>query len=243
MSSADLLVLLPSSMLVVLMTAHSTLVRGRDDTVVLMATFWPFIWAREWTLAAPMYEVTSQVAVKGIPLLPMVGWFFTFYVALSLSERMLARYLPSRIGSIATTALLVMGVTAGVAHVVEAAGQEAGWWHVKETAFALTRHGHTRFTPAWVYTITVYLVPFLALRRAFVGRSSWLLPLRCALTLVACPLFWFATMPIYGAGPALVPLVAAVAAAIPPLARLRYLTMDEVGRAPLVLKAGLDASA
>lgn len=183
-----LLLILPSSILLILLFLHSWRYRGRRVTLVFFVTCFIFGIIRGNTIH---YIITSYLKGESLPYLfvqPMVrianaslqeciGWIFALYLSWSTVEWVLARQSGGKkIGLFRLIGLsgILMGC---VAYAVEAVAAGVKWWvwvfPIKNAFFADVPFAGII---AWISVAVDFLLPFLLIRYGVI-RGKWIIPI------------------------------------------------------------------
>ena len=230
--SVNILVLLPAAALCLALVFHSVRKRGVLDTLVFVAAGLPFFWLRElWAMNENMYAFQKgAVTILHVRVVGIVGWFFTSYCSLALAEDIISRICPRRANTVFATTALAAFVTMAIADVMETAGQNMGFWTARQegkVAFPLILHGAQWFTPAWISTVALFLMPYLltcAIFKTAPGLAARRrVPLQLAANIVM--LMALAVICVIVVGPLatfLLPFSSIILALIPLTSRLRY---------------------
>ncbi len=182
-----LLLLIPSSLLLVMMFLHSWRYRGRSATIAFFGLCFGFGLLRGNTIfwiittflkgdTLPYLFLRPAIRLGNASLQECIGWIFALYLCWSTAEWVLGRRGQAKIGLYRLIGLagLMMGA---VAYAVEAAA--AQWWvwvfPIKNPYFV-----ETPFVGivAWLSVAVDFLAVFLLIRhRAVRGRLAFALPL------------------------------------------------------------------
>jgi len=182
-----LLLLIPSSLLLALLFAHSWKYRGRALTLGFFLASFVFGIIRGnliyWIItrllggeSLPYLFVRPVIRIWNASLQECVGWTFILYLSWSLSERILARRSedPVPVLRLIGLACLVMGAAS---YAVEAVAAGVQWWvwaiPIKNPFFALVPFAGIT---AWISVGFDFLGPFLLLTGGALRRRwAWLL--------------------------------------------------------------------
>lgn len=169
----------PASLALLLLLAHSVRHRGLGATVTFCALCVAWYVPKEIAIAARAlnehrYTVTMDtVKLFGIPLVLPIGYVFTGTVSWALAERITAR-LPGLKDQLFPVLAVWLLVTSSIAYVMEATGTTGGWWFWEENDGIwreqtvehrlATNSGtiHPIIPYAPVYGWALYMLPFAA---------------------------------------------------------------------------------
>jgi|GEM_PF-2694482 tetratricopeptide (TPR) repeat protein len=183
-----LLLMLPSSILLILLFLHSWRYRGRRVTLAFFLICFIFGIIRGNTIhyiitsyfkgdSLPYLFVQPMVRIANASLQECIGWIFALYLSWSTVEWVLARQSGGeKIGLFRLIGLsgILMGC---VAYAVEAAAAGVKWWvwvfPIKNEFFADVPFAGII---AWISVAVDFLLPFLLIRHGIV-RSKWIIPI------------------------------------------------------------------
>ena len=188
-----LLLMIPSSLLLVMMFLHSWRYRGRSTTIAFFGLCFGFGLLRGNTIlwiittflegdTLPYLFLRPAIRLWNASLQECIGWMFALYICWSTAEWVLGRRGQDKIGLYRLIGLagLMMGA---IAYAVEAAAASAHWWvwvfPIKNPYFV-----ETPFVGivAWISVSVDFLAVFLLIRhRAVRGWPAFVLPLLFAL--------------------------------------------------------------
>ena len=184
-----LLLMLPSSLLLVMMFLHSWRYRGRGVTIAFFGLCFGFGLLRGNTIlwiittfldgdTLPYLFLRPAIRLWNASMQECIGWIFALYICWSTAEWVLGRRGQEKIGLFRLIGLagFMMGA---IAYAVEAAAAAAQWWvwvfPIKNPYFV-----ETPFVGivAWISVSVDFLAVFLLIRhRAVRGWPAFLLPL------------------------------------------------------------------
>jgi tetratricopeptide (TPR) repeat protein len=184
-----LVLMIPSSLLLALLFAHSWKYRGRALTLSFFLASFAFGIIRgnliHWIItqvmggsSLPYLFVRPMIRILNASLQECVGWTFILYLSWSISERILARRGEDTVPvfRLLGLACLLMGAAS---YAVESVAAGVQWWvwviPIKNPFFAAVPFAGIT---AWVSVGFDFLMPFLLISsRVLRSRASWLLAL------------------------------------------------------------------
>ena len=230
--SVNLIVLAPAAALSAMLVIHAARKRGKINTLALVAIALPFFWGRElWAMNENMYVFQKgALTIWNVRVVGIIGWFFAVTTSLALAEGIIRKNFPRHVNGVFATLSLSGLVTMAIADIMETAAQGMGLWTPSAEglrAFPAVFHGAQWFTPAWVSTVMLFLLPYLAtssIFRALPGLAPrWRIPGQILLNAALLLFLAFLTLVVIGPpATALLPVLCILFSFLPGVKKLRY---------------------
>lgn len=230
--SINLIILAPAAALSGMLAIHAVRKRGKINTLALVLIALPFFWGREmWAMNEKMYNFQpGAVTVWNVRVVGIIGWIFAVLTSLALAEGIIQKNFPRHVNGVFATLSLSGVVTLAIADIMETAAQGMKLWTPAAEgmrAFPTVLHGAQWFSPAWVSTVMLFLLPYLitcSIFRALPGLApAWRIPAQILLNAAMLLFFVFIFLIVIGpVSTALLPVLSILFSFLPVVSRLRY---------------------